>query len=522
MRGAGKHGYGWWLAAWCVLLLPLAVLVPPIPIDETRYLTAAWEMFHSTQWLVPTVNGAWYSDKSPLLFWLIAGGWKVFGVHTWVARMEALVIALGTLLTLRRLAWRLGLESRGADTAVWLLAGSLGFTVFSTAIMFDLLLSISVLGALHALLDLDDGKWKRGIIALGITLGLGILAKGPVMLLNVVAAAVLAPLWSATARARKARWYFALLAGLVIGVGMTLCWLLPAAWYAGPTWWHPLLDKVTGRIAHSFAHRRPFWWYLPLVPVLLLPWVLSLRAPRAAWARSGRGRTGRFLWCWWPVPFVAFCAISGKQVHYLLPLLPAWALTGAWLLQQSGARLRPALFVVLALVAAGVIMVLPWWAARTFGYPAQPAIAGLSVVALIVAIGAWRWWGHDVRGLALSATALLSATLLAGVLSCWPALDVQPEAGFVKQTLQAGIPIANIGWHNGLYGYTGRLRQPLPWIRHADVMAWCRAHPRGILLTGRSHLRPRGVRPFRTWPYLAAGDHQIGAWRASAIIGKTP
>ncbi|MGH8116548.1 MAG: hypothetical protein ACREPJ_04460, partial [Rhodanobacteraceae bacterium] len=58
-----------WLAVWGVLLLPLVLALPPIPIDETRYLAAAWEMYNSGQWLVPTVNGAWYSDKSPLLFW---------------------------------------------------------------------------------------------------------------------------------------------------------------------------------------------------------------------------------------------------------------------------------------------------------------------------------------------------------------------------------------------------------------------------------------------------------------------
>ncbi|HET7223282.1 MAG TPA: glycosyltransferase family 39 protein, partial [Rhodanobacteraceae bacterium] len=206
LPGTADDSRSWrWLALWCALLLPLAILFPPIPIDETRYLTAAWEMFNSGQWLVPTVNGAWYSDKSPLLFWLIAGGWKIVGVHTWVARIEALIVALCMLLALRRLAARLGLDARGADTAMWLLAGCLGFTVFGTAIMFDLLLSLTVLGALHALLDLEEGKWKRGILVLGITIGLGILAKGPVMLLHIVAVAVLAPLWSDTARAHKAR-----------------------------------------------------------------------------------------------------------------------------------------------------------------------------------------------------------------------------------------------------------------------------------------------------------------------------
>jgi 4-amino-4-deoxy-L-arabinose transferase-like glycosyltransferase len=515
---SGRFAEGPWLALWCALLLPLAILFPPIPIDETRYLTAAWEMFNSGQWLVPTVNGAWYSDKSPLLFWLIAGGWKIVGVHTWVARVEALIIALGMLLTLRRLAARLGMDARGAHTAMWLLAGCFGFAVFSTAIMFDLLLSLCVLGALHALLDLDAGRWWRGIVLLGATIGLGILAKGPVMLLHVVAVAVLAPVWSATARTHKAYWYLALLAGFVMGVALALAWLLPAAWYAGPGYWQPLVDKVTGRIAHSFAHRRAWWWYLPLVPVLLLPWVLSLRAPRAAWAGLWRGRFGRFLWCWWVAPFVAFCAISGKQIHYLLPLLPAWALAGAWLLRQTGGRVRPLLFALLALLLGAAMVALPWLASRRFGYPPERPLAWLALVALVVAIGVWRIWGQDVRGLALSASALVSATMLAGAMALLPSLNVEPEAAFVKQVLRAHASIATVESNNGLFGYTGRLHRPVPWIPRDQILAWCRAHPDGILLTMERHDEPTAGIPFETWPYFLSGDRRISAWQAAGVL----
>lgn len=511
-------GQGGWLALWCVLLLPLAVLLPPIPVDETRYLTAAWEMYNSGQWLVPTVNGVWYSDKSPLLFWLIAGGWKVLGVHTWVARVETLAVALGLLLALRRLAIRIGLDSRGADTAMWLLAGCVGCTVFSTAIMFDLLLSLTVLGALHAVLDLDAGQWRRGSILLGVMIGLGILAKGPVMLLHVAAVALLAPFWSDTARAHKTRWYMALLAGLVMGIAITLCWLLPAAWYAGPTYWQPLLEKVVGRIAESFAHNRPIWWYLPLVPVLLLPWLLTLRAPRAAWAALWRGRFGRFVWCWWVLPFIAFCVISGKQVHYLLPLLPAWALAGAWLLQQAGTRLRAGLFGWLALGVAVITAALPWQAAKTFGYPAQPVIAVFALVAVVIAVGVWRAWGRSARALALSATALVSATMLATALACLPALDVRPEADFVRQALTRHVAIAQVDRDNGLLGYTGRLHQPVPWVERTAVLAWCRAHPNGILLTSDRATEPVGPVPLETWPYFPSGSRRIAAWRAADVV----
>jgi 4-amino-4-deoxy-L-arabinose transferase-like glycosyltransferase len=505
---------GWrWLALWFVLLLPLAILFPPIPIDETRYLTAAWEMFNSGQWLVPTVNGAWYSDKSPLLFWLIAGGWKIFGVHTWVARVEALIVALCMLLALRRLAARLGMTARGAADAMWILAGCLGFTVFATAIMFDLLLSLCVLGALHALLDLDEGKWTRGVVALGITVGLGILAKGPVMLLHIVSVGLLAPLWSGTARAHKLRWYLALLAGLAIGIAIMLAWLLPAAAYAGPTYWQPLVDKVTGRIANSFAHRRPWWWYLPLVPVLLLPWVLTLRAPRTAWAALWRGRFGRFLWSWWVVPFVAFCAISGKQVHYLLPLLPAWGVAGAWLLQQPGGRLRSLSFGLLALLAAALVAVAPWHAAKLFGYPPQPAIALFALVGLVVAAGAWRGWARDARGMALSATALVSAGMLAAALAYLPALDVRPEAAFVRNALLADSAIAFVQPGEGLFGYAGRLHRPVPSVPLDGVQSWCKAHPGGILLTRERHEEPAAGTPFMAWPYLLSGSRRIAAWR---------
>lgn len=508
-----------WLALWCVLLLPLAILFPPIPVDETRYLTAAWEMYNSGQWLVPTVDGVWYSDKSPLLFWLIAGGWKIFGVHTWVARAETLVVALGILLTLRRLAARLGMQPRGANDAMWLLAGCLGFTVFTTAIMFDLLLTLCVLGALHALLDLDRNRWRRGVLALGAAVGLGLLAKGPVMLLDIAGVALFAPLWSDSARTQWLRWYLAALAALLIGVAIALCWLLPAAGYAGPDYWRPLLDKVFGRIEHSFAHNRPWWWYLPLLPLLVAPWLVALRAPRAAWRALPRARIGRFALCWWLPPFIAFSAISGKQIHYLLPLLPALMLAAAWLLQQQGARLRPLLAGLLALPVAAWIAALPWLASNRFGYPPPRAVALLCVIGVVIAVGVWRAWGRDARRMALAATAFTAATMLAIALALRPALDVHGEAAFVQQAFNDHVAIAHVREPNGLFGYVGRLHRPLPWIPPGEVQAWCRAHPGGILLTNDLKDEPRGATPFRTWPYFLSGSNRIAAWHAAQVAG---
>ena len=128
------------------------------------------------------------------------------------------------------------------------------------------------------------------------------------------------------------------------------------------------------------------------------------------------------------------------EAAHLLPLLPAWALAGAWLLQQSGARLRPLMFGLLALLAGVGIATLPWQAAKSFHYAVHPAVALIALVALVVAAGVWRAWGRTARALALSATALVSATMLAGALAYLPALDVRPEAAVVRQARPAKAP----------------------------------------------------------------------------------
>ena len=51
--------------------LTLILLRPLMPVDETRYLAAAWEMRTSGSAWVPHLNGALYGHKPPLLFWLI-------------------------------------------------------------------------------------------------------------------------------------------------------------------------------------------------------------------------------------------------------------------------------------------------------------------------------------------------------------------------------------------------------------------------------------------------------------------
>jgi 4-amino-4-deoxy-L-arabinose transferase-like glycosyltransferase len=86
MSPAARRGLAL-VVLWAAVVLGGLLTRPAWPIDETRYLAVAWEMWNHGEFLVPHLNGAPYSDKPPLLFWLIEAGWRVFGVHEWWGRV---------------------------------------------------------------------------------------------------------------------------------------------------------------------------------------------------------------------------------------------------------------------------------------------------------------------------------------------------------------------------------------------------------------------------------------------------
>ena len=162
---------------------------------------------------------------------------------------------------------------------------------------------------------------------LGIAIGGGVLSKGPVILLHILPVALLAPWWLKTADFRWKHWYFGLIAAILIGAVIALCWAIPAGISGGETYRNAIfLGQTSGRLVKSFAHQLPWWWYLEILPLLLLPWLLW--KPLWAGLRKLTYQDSGIRFCLaWAIPvFIAFSLVSGKRIHYLLPLVPALAL----------------------------------------------------------------------------------------------------------------------------------------------------------------------------------------------------
>ncbi|MEW6335942.1 MAG: glycosyltransferase family 39 protein, partial [Acidobacteriota bacterium] len=320
------------LAALLLLGAVSIVARPLLPIDETRAASVAWEMWTTPSWLVPLLNGEPYSHKPPMLAWTIFAGWAVAGVsETWV-RLIPLLFAAATLLLVAALARRLWPEDRAApELAAWVLVGSLLFNVLGTSLLYDAPLTFFALLALLGIVQAADRR-RIGILLAGVAIGLGVLTKGPVVLVAVMPAALLAPWWAGAAVGRFGRWAAKAAAMLGIGASVALAWALPAAAAGGEAYRQELLwGQTAGRVVEAFSHREPWWWYLPFLPVIVFPWSVWPPLWRAV-VRVVRGPSDRGVRLALAVVvpgLVMMSSVSGKQPYYLLPLVPGFALLAA-------------------------------------------------------------------------------------------------------------------------------------------------------------------------------------------------
>lgn len=371
-----------WLPLWAAMALLAIFSHGPMPMFSTRTLAVAWEMWAHGHWLVPHINGDPYSEKVPLLFWLIHAGWAVFGVSdVWPRVLE--VIFGGTQLVLASvLASRL-FPGRPwvAKATPWLLMALSYAFLFGLQIMYEVLLVVWVLGALLCLVPTVTRAQPRWWL-FALMVGAGLLTKGPVMAVHVLFPLLFGPLWNDWARQNKARWYGYGILALLAGFAILLAWAIPAGEAGGEAYRQRLFfTQTAGRVVEKHtqglqSHARPAWYYLVFLPVIVFPlsgWLRGIVALPATLLRKpwrpgtgaavgvtvvalvlllasaavpslpsivGKGlavlvfvplfvalmrqplETGlRFLVAWLLPALLTFSLIGGKQLYYLLPEL---------------------------------------------------------------------------------------------------------------------------------------------------------------------------------------------------------
>jgi 4-amino-4-deoxy-L-arabinose transferase-like glycosyltransferase len=480
-----------------LLLLPLLTVLPAVPIDETRYLSIAWEMRQTASWITLHLNGLPYVDKPPLLFWMVNASWSVLGVSLWSARAMVLLVGMGCVELCRRLERRLAPDASGQ--AAWLLMGFIFFALFSGVVMFDITLCFCVLLGFLAIVTYVQTGSRNALLLLFVASILGVLAKGPVALLHLALPILAARWWSAGEHPSSWRKVIAMVLVAVLGGLPTLLWAWAAVHNLSATDAHNLLLRQTaGRVVESFAHKRPFWWYLPWLPALLLPWPILLRWRRVSVvARETAGSAAARFGLSASIPaLIAFCLVSGKQLHYLLPLLPGVALLlGTWLRRDRellSSRRMWAMVVVFAVL----------WLWSRFGRPPMPLVdingdtaiwlhllsASLIALAALYLLISRR--ERAERRATVAMLLLTMALLPIARVQVLGAMDLSGIAQRVASLRERGVPIARSDDEPGLITFLARLPEPLAGA--PDPIAWAKQYPDGYFLfySGRGSVPP--------------------------------
>jgi len=523
------------------VLLWLAVTVAALfsrtlwPVDETRYVSVAWEMWLRGDFLVPHLNGATYSHKPPLLFWLIQLGWAVFGVNDWWPRLVPALFGLADLFLCAHLARRLwpGDRDIGALAALLLFGGAL-WLAFTGLLMFDLLIVFCVLLGMTGVLRAWQEPGWSGWLVVGVAIGLGVLSKGPVILLHILPVALLAPWWATERRPERwLRWYAGIGLAILTGAALALSWAISAAIAGGPAYADAIFwGQTAGRMATSFAHRLPLWWYLPLLPLLLFPWLLWPPVWRAlARVRPyGRDAGVRFCLAWMVPVFTGFSLISGKQPQYLLPLFAAFALLVSHnLLRPPLAAGRWQILPVSLGVAAvgGLLLALPALMTRFTKLPDWavdvPPLSGATFVLValaLLAIPNSKDIRFRVQALALAMTVLIVVAHAAIAPAAAPANDLRPIGRYLHRLQAADTPIAHLNKYHGQFQFVGRLEKPLTVIQADQIDAWFAQHPDGKLIAYADNWQaPAHVTPDFTQPYRS---NSVAVWGAAAVQARKP
>ncbi|MFY9908712.1 MAG: glycosyltransferase family 39 protein [Candidatus Sulfotelmatobacter sp.] len=342
-----------------------------IGADEPRYAQVAREMLERRDWITPTLGGQPWLEKPPLYYWQAIVAYKIFGVSDWAARLPAAFDASLLVLAFYLFLYRF---RRGAALDSALIVASCAATVgYARAASPDMPLAAAFgIGMLAWWSWRESGK--RIYLALFFALlAVGMLAKGPVA---PFLAGMIIVLYAGAVRELRLVLKTLWLPGILLFCGIALPWHL-AVQMRNPQFFREfILEQNLGRFSHNIYHHvEPFWYYLPVTALALVPWTVfvlaaffrpvqrwwSTRESAAETKENLDGQLALFACCWLIVPVAFFSISESKLPGYILPAIPAGGLLLAiYLLRHLTGRENepvPKTLVVLhAMVAAAPIV----------------------------------------------------------------------------------------------------------------------------------------------------------------------
>jgi 4-amino-4-deoxy-L-arabinose transferase-like glycosyltransferase len=338
------------VALFAAAVFLATIVSPPSLMDDVDSVQAqiARNMISSGDWVTAHVDGVPFLEKPPLIYWMIAVSYKIFGAHDWAARIPC---ALSTIalccITAAFGVWAFG--KREGFYAGVCMATCVGLFLFTRILIPDSMLTLTIALALWAMLRVLDNEEKHPRVwaaVLAASLGVGLLLKSLIGIVFPIGAALVYLL--VTRQLFRARTWKRLrpFSGILIVLLVAAPWHILAI-LRNPPYFSFTMKSVPGQY-HGFfwlffineqllrflnlRYPRdydtvPRLWFWLFNLIWLFPWSAWLPAAfRLSYRPADRAGKVRLLALCWIGFVMVFFTFSTTQEYYSMPIYPAVAL----------------------------------------------------------------------------------------------------------------------------------------------------------------------------------------------------
>ncbi|HVW09128.1 MAG TPA: glycosyltransferase family 39 protein [Bryobacteraceae bacterium] len=382
-----------------VLLVAAAIYAacmvsPPSLMDDVDAVQAqiARNMLSSGDWVTARLDGVIYLEKSPLIYWMIAGCYRLFGATDVVARIPVVLAALFlTWLTTAFAMWAFG--RRAALYAGLCIATCFGLWLFTRILIPDVMLTGSIALSMWAFLraiDTEERHPRWWAFLMWASIGISLLLKSLIGVVFPVAAALIY-LWITHQFRDRRVWK-----SLHVWSGLGVALLISAPWHVLATLRNPPYFEFTMRSAPGEYHGFLWFYFIneqllrflnmryprdyDTVPRLyfwlfhllwLFPWSVYLPAiVKLNFRPTDRAGRARLLALCWTGFLLVFFTFSTTQEYYSMPCYPALALLLGSAMAAGGKAIRYGTRVLCGVfVVAGAAVITLWALSRNLPTP---------------------------------------------------------------------------------------------------------------------------------------------------------
>ncbi|MBV9742300.1 MAG: glycosyltransferase family 39 protein, partial [Acidobacteriia bacterium] len=352
----------------------------------------ARNMLTSGDWVTARLDGIPYLEKAPLIYWLMAICFKIFGTYDWVARIPVVASALALAwLTTAFGIWAFG--KRAGLYAGLCISTCVGLFLFTRILIPDVMLTANVTLSMWAFLraiDPQEHRPRLWAFLLAASLGISLLLKSLIGIVFPVAAGLIYLAITRQLFERKVWKRLRPLSGTLIVFAIAAPWHILATLrnppyfdltfrsipgeYHGFLWFYFMNEQVLRFLNLRYPrdyNTVPLLWFWLLHFIWLLPWSAYLPAiAKLNYRPIDRAGCARLLALAWAGFILVFFTFSTTQEYYSMPCYPALALLigsamatgGAWI--RRGTRVLCAILLCAAL-AAGTL----WFLVRNVPAP---------------------------------------------------------------------------------------------------------------------------------------------------------